>query len=548
MTILTMNIKSYLITAIVLLSALAAIVPDVQANKAIGAPDEEFYRRMLNTDIRTLEHRAREIVVTNPDSAKAYLNVVAARYSPDMSKKDKYVCASTMNNLGYLHFYHNNDPVLAYSYLVRGMNVAEEIGAKDLIAYMSLNMANVFGVLDEYDSSLNCFRKSIAAGLEVKEYEPVLISLSNAIALIYSDKPHGKLSDIVPEIRNIHRLRLPELPMFRYTMSLLAGAEAWDRGDYSEAERHLTASLSQIKTDLTPERFRQMSLALLANLEYARHDYKRSLGYLHQSLAESSAPDIRAALYNQLQRCHEALGDSGKANYYMNRYVTLTDTLLRSGQSKALRDIEMQNSAAEFNRRIERADDERQNLVVVIWVTLVAMLVMMAFGIWLWISRKKLQGAYEELYRQAKARALPIKPDASETGDATDTGSVEQGEVGGLADRLCKIMETEPEVFRHDFSIDSLARLADAPVRKVSQTINSHFGTNFNTFLQKYRVTEACRRLDDRERYGNHTIEAISEGLGFKSRSNFVAVFKKFTGLTPSVYQKIGASRSEDAN
>lgn len=94
-------------------------------------------------------------------------------------------------------------------------------------------------------------------------------------------------------------------------------------------------------------------------------------------------------------------------------------------------------------------------------------------------------------------------------------------------------METSPEVFRHDFSLNSLARRADAPVRRVSQTINSRFGTNFNTFLQKYRVAEACWRLDDRKRYGHHTIEAISEGLGFKSRSNFVAVFKKFTGLTP---------------
>lgn len=543
-----MNINRLLIIAFVWLSGLAATVPAAHAKGNSGVPDEEFYRRMLNTDIRSLMRQSREIMISNPDSAMAYLNVVAARYSLDMSKKDKNVCASAMNNLGYMHFYHNNDPVVSYSYLVRGMKVAEEVGAKDLIAYLSLNMANVFCVLDEYDSALDCFRKSIAVGLEAKQYEPVLISLSNAIALIYSTKHPGKLAETLPEIKDIHKIKFTGLPMADYTMSLLAGAEAWDRKDYKGAERHFTASLSRIDTPLTPERFRQMSLALLANLASARGDYPKALKLLHQSLAESSAPDIRAALYNQLQQCHKALGDTDKADYYLNRYVTLTDTLLRSGQSKALRDIEMQNSTAEFNRQMERADSERRNLVVVIWVTIVALLAVIGFGIWLWMSRKKLQNAYEELYRQAKARALPIKTDAAETGGMTDSGSAESGEVDELADRLCTIMETSPEVFTQDFSLDSLARLADAPVRKVSQTINSHFGTNFNTFLQKYRVTEACRRLDDRERYGNHTIEAISEGLGFKSRSNFVAVFKKFTGLTPSVYQKIGASRSEDAN
>lgn len=521
----------------------------VTPGRANTVVDEEFYRRMINTDIQTLKAHASHIIVSHPDSAIAYLSVVAARYSPDMPDKDKLTCTSAMNNLGYLHFYHNNDPVVAYSYLMRGMNVAEELGAMDQIAYLSLNMANVFCVLDEYDSSLNCFRKSIAAGLESRDYEPVLTSLSNAIALVYSNiysgTPSSGLEKSLPEIAEIYKVKFPDLPMLGYTMSLLAGAKAWDRRDYAAAEKHFTTSLGQIKTDLTPERFRQMSLGLLANLEYSKGDYQSALKYLHLSLNESEAPDIRAALYNQLHHCYKMIGDTEKANDYLNRYVTLTDTLLHSGQAKALRDIEMQNSTAEFNRRMERANDERHSLVIVICVIITALLVMVGFGVWLWMSRKKLQSAYEELYRQAKARTLPMNPEPENTETIPDSASTDDSE-DRLASRLCSIMETSPEVFRHDFSLDSLARLADAPVRRVSQTINSRFGTNFNTFLQKYRVAEACRRLDDRKRYGHHTIEAISEGLGFKSRSNFVAVFKKFTGLTPSVYQKIGASRSED--
>jgi AraC-like DNA-binding protein len=43
--------------------------------------------------------------------------------------------------------------------------------------------------------------------------------------------------------------------------------------------------------------------------------------------------------------------------------------------------------------------------------------------------------------------------------------------------------------------------------------------------------------MNDTEHYGNFTIEAISSGVGFKSRTSFVTSFKRFTGLTPSEYQ-----------
>lgn len=45
--------------------------------------------------------------------------------------------------------------------------------------------------------------------------------------------------------------------------------------------------------------------------------------------------------------------------------------------------------------------------------------------------------------------------------------------------------------------------------------------------------------MSDREHYGNLTIEAISQGVGFKLRASFISAFKKFTGLTPSQFLKI---------
>lgn len=516
-----------------------------------GANDEDFYRRMLNADLNSLKQRAKDFIPAQPDSAIIYLSAVAARYSPEMSDEDKGICAGAMNNLGYLHFFHKHNVVMSYSYLIRSKDIAETLDDPSQMAYIALNIANVFCYIDDFESAISYYRRSINAGLESGEYGPVLTSLANAISYICSTHPPHSMKESLPELSKINRSDFVGQPMADYTWSLIDGVDYWDKKDYAMAEKCFLTSLDLINTEYTPERFRHMSLALLAVLKSNTGNYQAAIDYLNLALKATDAPDIRAAIYGQLNHCYENLGNREKAAYYLSRYVSLSDTLLRSGQIKALHNIEMQSSVDDFNLRLSRASTERRTLVIVICVILAAMAMMTGLGVWLWKSRSRLKRANEELYLQARARTLPpsdIVPPADAPGDGGDDDAGDAGR--DLALRLKNIMETSDEIYRHDFSLDSLARLADAPSRKVSQAINSR-GLNFSTFLQKYRVEEACRRLDDHDRYGRHTIEAISESLGFKSRSNFITVFKKFTGITPSEYQKISASRPagrENAN
>jgi AraC-like DNA-binding protein len=102
------------------------------------------------------------------------------------------------------------------------------------------------------------------------------------------------------------------------------------------------------------------------------------------------------------------------------------------------------------------------------------------------------------------------------------------------------VLESSPEVFSDTFSLDRLSELVEAKHSNyVSQVINEHFGCNFNAMVNDRRIKEACRRMSDVEHYGNQTIKAIAQSVGFNSHSNFVNTFKKFTGLTPSAYLKL---------
>jgi len=114
---------------------------------------------------------------------------------------------------------------------------------------------------------------------------------------------------------------------------------------------------------------------------------------------------------------------------------------------------------------------------------------------------------------------------------------IPEGLRDNLLTKIINVMEGSREFLEADFTIDKLAKLVGSNKRYVSQIINEEFNQTYNHFINYYRIKEARRLLSD-DQYENITIEAIANMVGFKSKSSFNLFFKKFTGITPSFYQK----------
>jgi len=71
----------------------------------------------------------------------------------------------------------------------------------------------------------------------------------------------------------------------------------------------------------------------------------------------------------------------------------------------------------------------------------------------------------------------------------------------------------------------------------LSAVINQVFKTNFNDFLNGYRVDHAKTLIQNGEAR-LLTLEALSEQCGFNNRNSFTMAFKKHTGQTPSDFIK----------
>lgn len=102
---------------------------------------------------------------------------------------------------------------------------------------------------------------------------------------------------------------------------------------------------------------------------------------------------------------------------------------------------------------------------------------------------------------------------------------------------LLTIMDKTKCYTEEEFNLEKLAMMVGTNKKYLSQAINEEFGHSFHNFINEYRIKEARKMLSDVQ-YQNYTIEAIANAVGFKSKSSFNTFFKKFTGLTPSYYQK----------
>lgn len=109
------------------------------------------------------------------------------------------------------------------------------------------------------------------------------------------------------------------------------------------------------------------------------------------------------------------------------------------------------------------------------------------------------------------------------------------------------VLDTSSEVFSYEFNLNRLAQMVNEQPKNVSQVINQLTGNNFNTFINEYRIKEACKRISDRDNYGNMTLEAIANSVGFKSVNSFRTAFKKVTGLFPSKYQQLADKKNRTA-
>jgi len=104
-------------------------------------------------------------------------------------------------------------------------------------------------------------------------------------------------------------------------------------------------------------------------------------------------------------------------------------------------------------------------------------------------------------------------------------------------ERIQAYMQREQPYLDSDLTLYKLAEQVQLPPHQLSQIINRQSGQNFFDFVNQYRVEAVKQKIEAGEAY-QQTLLALALDSGFNSKAAFNRAFKKFTGITPSVYRK----------
>ena len=102
---------------------------------------------------------------------------------------------------------------------------------------------------------------------------------------------------------------------------------------------------------------------------------------------------------------------------------------------------------------------------------------------------------------------------------------------------LINSMEMNKLYLNGKLSIQDVSDELNIPKQYISEVLNEHMNTNFQDFINGYRVEEFIKRIEN-DQNNQFTLLGIATEVGFNSKSTFNAIFKKFKGLTPTQFKK----------
>lgn len=243
----------------------------------------------------------------------------------------------------------------------------------------------------------------------------------------------------------------------------------------------------------------------------------------------------------QITATYEQKGSPAMALHYKALRLNLQDSLMDVREFNRISALQTQY---ETNAKEQRIAEQRHRIVMQRrWIVgiLATLVVLVAFITIIVIQKRRVTQAYQHLFALNQELSAHGQP----TRDKYATNSLPDHQREALCQKIEQVMAEANNYCAPDFTLTKLAQLTESNTKFVSQAINQDYGVNFNTFLNRYRINEARRRLADTAAYGHLTLQAISESLGFGSVSTFNAAFKKNTGMSPSLYQKMAKKGDE---
>lgn len=505
--------------------------------------------------------------------------VVYGRFKDSMNDDEKNQCAMARLKAGKI-YYDKADYSKALDEFICGVKVSEQCDKPKFAARIYNNIGNVYCLFFEWEKGIGYYHKAYKLSkysCDSKVEHDILLNMAGMYTFL------GDLPNAIKYYKMSEQTKDPGDPEDVYMSGYAKSLIQIYKGNVAEGVARLKSlAVYAVQKKLEPKYqcFAYQEICY-AYVQQGRSD--SALKYMNLCDTTSRRYNLQhnfASVLKSLSEFYEDNGDVVKSNYYKSRYLSIMDSIYNTRKFDAAKNslftYEVDKTMREISDLHTREEQRLQTIRlqrVVTYAALIVAIVTMTFLFVVWRQKRRLHQSYADLYsvnrnfidtqeelisrlRQAdktiKAKDEELEIMKAERADVAIMGEVAQDEQAKcqkkgltgdqaqiLADAIRNVMENTTAYCNVNFSLAMLAEMVESNSKYVSQVINDTFHKSFYDYVNPYRIHLACARFKDTEHYGHLTMKAVAESVGFRSYSSFVSVFRKITGITPSLYQNM---------
>lgn len=452
---------------------------------------------------------------------------------------------------------------LALTYYIKGMEAAET--DKDDRTYMACigNIANIYEALGDYESNLFYLLKGYEMSKNTADDDmrnTFLVNIVSAYCHLGNVKKAKEFYAI-----SLRSPGMNDSKLWKYFLKYNSARIMQAEGNYAEAIDSHLAAIDLARSNGLDSIYVLYQESEIGNINVKQGDYEQAVAQggkcRDMSLAIGSA-EMLVNAYGILSKAYTGCGRNDSAQKYRNMYLELSDSIFHAkGLNEAkgrLKQYESRKNDEAISLLTSRISVQTLVITLVsglfaISVILVIMLVRKNRNLRnvqrLLISRNNDLMKSDESNKILMSSCGDESPQPAEPGEENTAANDECQEMTPeqmdiLLTRIIRLTNDVKTISDPDLSLKTMADLTGSNTKYVSFVINKTYGKNFRTFINEKRIREACKMLADTEHYGNKTIQAIYEEVGYTNAVSFNRAFKKINGMTPAMYKKLAAEKA----
>ena len=475
--------------------------------------------------------------------------------------------------LAYIYLDQNRLAIDTYS---KALNTDYAHRKKDFRSWVSMNMANSYLALGEYDKAAEFYYRAQklnesvgnkafeakiydnlgALFLESGHFDEGLKNYNLALSLLDKEKDKRIISGVYTKLAviEINRDNVDSSKIF-FNLAL---SNAFALNDSSK----ITEIYSEYGNILFDHEMYYDALnSFLSGLRYCNpalfpidyytflHGIGKSYLYLDDiSIAKNFLLKAYSGLKNNmvikelyeletsLSKLYAKTGEWKKFNYHLKKSEEYKSAGLEAKELATINELNILHETEKKDQQLAaqklRIAEQEKELLLIIFIAL-ALLAGLLVTLFL---RNKLKIANRILYE--KNLDITKRWNQLQHFYLIRKESQEKEEDVSLFTKINCTMTDDKIYTNPELTIDQLAKKVNSNTKYVSQAINENAEMNFSTYINTFRIEEAKQLLRDGESK-NWSMDAVAEKCGFNNPTSFYQAFKKNTGMTPSAFKNI---------